>query len=49
MCKNLVVEGESLFCQMQKGTIDLSSTIIALEAKVLVCKQHKCAIKDLLS
>jgi hypothetical protein len=49
MCRNLVVEGESLFCQMQKGTIDLFSTIVALEAKVLVCEQQKCAIKDLVS
>jgi hypothetical protein len=49
ICKNLVVEEESLFCQMHKGTIDLSSTIAALEAKVLVSKQHKCAIKVLVS
>jgi hypothetical protein len=29
--------------------IDLSTTLVTLENQVLVCKQHECVIKDLVS
>jgi hypothetical protein len=38
MCRSLIVEGQFFFFQMQKGTIDVSSTLDALEKQVLVCK-----------